>query len=637
MYPWLNFTIAQLVINYVHVCTSRNETLNNLNFFLMGKYYGIKVFQLYYFLDYFKSFCLICSDIIVRGLPIFVMSNFLYLKNLPFFTKNRQFFFFSFGKWYFGLLSNWVSFDYVARSRDDDYCIRYLECFPRLVISLNGIPIRTELRNFKNIIGFSFVKTNNFLETDKFYTPANTDSMVSVAYYLRLICSLYDNSVLIKKSYFYSFFFWRKNILTFWKKSKSWVLNLLRNYNQIRKKRSSAARRYMKRLKYISGLITFYGRRQIYDLLLFFKLKRLIKNKNKKILFSFDDFIYWTNSWFKRKGSLMIANYYKNYISLLNFSNITIFSKKIKSYRNYSSMLLKCKKFFIRRRILKFKSFYYLPFWFTKDLVKRVKNFFNSILPVFSFYIKENLDNCLYIDYFKFNLKNLQKFFWSLFKDVVVEKWWENGESTFYIRKLKKFKYILESFGKKPVERFLYLISDLSLKNFFLNVFNDNKYVLFEHSKLNFYTFESTLYFLKRWFRLCKQKKASAESFFLWLDHSDNMIFEKNICFSIFLADYFRGCFKEKHKLGVANFIKTKGKKILKVSKKKIVEDVERGQDMTLHRFKFFMAYGWGLPKAKEAYKQQKKNENMLKFIRRFSYSGNNKRRGRGLNHKFKK
>ena len=71
----LNFTLQQIIKNYGHIDGFTKEAAPRLNFFLLGVYYNLNIFQVYYSISFLKTFFFVYNNIVIKGLPVLIVSS----------------------------------------------------------------------------------------------------------------------------------------------------------------------------------------------------------------------------------------------------------------------------------------------------------------------------------------------------------------------------------------------------------------------------------------------------------------------------------------------------------------------------------------------------------------------------------
>lgn len=204
----LNFTLYQIIQNYGHIDGFTKDLSPRLNFFLLGSYYNLNIFQIFYSISFLRNFSFIYTNITVKGLPSLVVST------INFWKKGQNFNFlqyYSFGKWTFGLFSNWIYCKNFLNVSKYPFLNRKIRTIPKIIIGLNNnFFIEKELKNsYKSMLSFTFINSNYF-DLKRYYAPLNVDSPISVKYYLKIFYNLYEKASLLKLMFFWSFNFLQK-------------------------------------------------------------------------------------------------------------------------------------------------------------------------------------------------------------------------------------------------------------------------------------------------------------------------------------------------------------------------------------------------------------------------------------------
>lgn len=165
----INFTFYQIVQNYGHVDGFTKDCSPRLNYFLHASYYNLNVFQIFYSISFLKNFCFIYSSITIRGLPTLLISTFNFFKK----NLNAKFLqYYSFGKWTYGLFSNWISCKTFLNVSKYPFLNRKIRTIPKIIIGLNNnFFLEREVRSsYNSIITFSFVNSN-FFDAKRYFAP----------------------------------------------------------------------------------------------------------------------------------------------------------------------------------------------------------------------------------------------------------------------------------------------------------------------------------------------------------------------------------------------------------------------------------------------------------------------------------
>lgn len=197
-----------MIKNYSHIDGFTKESSPRLSYFLLGSYYNLNIFQIYYSISFMKTFCFVYNNIVTKGLPTLLISTLNIFKKE---NKNRFLQYYSFGKWTYGLFSNWIHCKSFLNISKYPFLNRKIKTMPKIIIALNNnFFLEKEVHNsFTSIVTFTLLNSN-YASISRYFTPLNPLSFISINFYLKIFNSLYDRSFGIRLSFFWSFDFLNK-------------------------------------------------------------------------------------------------------------------------------------------------------------------------------------------------------------------------------------------------------------------------------------------------------------------------------------------------------------------------------------------------------------------------------------------